>query len=167
LRFRLSTLQRVLLSTPGTVTDILESYSGEPIGVAKVFESIVLLEQDRSELELPAGHPVYRRHILLEGKTTARRFLYAESLIVLDRLDKAFRDGLLRTGKPIGQLMRETRLETFRDILDYGQEPAGAIAGHFRLDPGAELIWRTYRLLSGGRPIMLITEKFPESHFLT
>jgi chorismate-pyruvate lyase len=166
-RFQLSSLQRILLATPGTVTDILETYSGESIVVSKLFESIVLLERAMPEMELEAGHPVYSRKILLQGAETGQCFLYAESSIVLDRLEKPIRDGLLTTNKPIGLLMREERMETFRDILDYGQEPAGELAGHFRVEPTAGVVWRTYRMLSGRRPVMLITEKFPESHFLS
>ena len=42
---------------------------------------------------------------------------------------------------------------------------AEALARHFDVEPDTRLISRTYRVLAHGRPIMLITEKFPETAF--
>ena len=75
------------------------------------------------------------------------------------------RDGLLRSGKAIGLLILEDRLETFREILACGREQAGDLSVHFFVDPDEYLIYRTYRVIVKGSPVMLITEKFPESEF--
>ena len=38
------------------------------------------------QLELPAGAPLLERKILLYGETSGRSYVYAESLLALDRL---------------------------------------------------------------------------------
>ena len=92
-----------------------------------------------------------------------RNRIYAESIIIPDRLDEQMRDGLLNSQKPIGLLILEDRLETFREILACGREPAGELSGYFGIDPEDYLIYRVYRVLANRAPIMLITEKFPEN----
>jgi chorismate-pyruvate lyase len=162
---RRTPIQRILLVTDGTVTEILEAYTGESMRLIKLYEELVTLDQDLPGLDLPAGQPVLRRKILLQGKMTLTNFLYADSYVALDRLDDWMRRGLLESHKPIGFLMQEHRLETFREILGCGREMAGQLGSYFNVDEASGMIWRSYRVLSAGQPIMLITEKFPESHF--
>jgi chorismate-pyruvate lyase len=75
------------------------------------------------------------------------------------------REELLESLKPLGQLMLECQLETFKEILDCGRELAGSLADYFTLAPTAPVIFRTYRTFVHHRPVMLITEKFPEHHW--
>lgn len=162
---RLSAFQRILLATDGTVTDILEMYSGESMRVIKLDQELVPLDEPIDAMELKVNDRVLTRKILLQGKISLFHFLYAESIIVPDRLEERVRDGLLHSNKPIGTLIVEDRLETFREIVDCGTEAAGPLAHHFGVEETAMMICRTYRIFAGRRPIMLITEKFPESHF--
>jgi chorismate-pyruvate lyase/acyl carrier protein len=161
----LSAFQRILLTTDGTLTEILEAFFGESIHVVKLFQEVSVLDRAVSALELPWGQHVLRRNILLQGRMSLVNFIYAESVIALDRLDEDVREGLLQSKKPIGLLILEQRIETFKEILDCGREPAGGIAQHFQIDEGASVIFRSYRMIAQGQPIMLITEKFPESYF--
>jgi chorismate-pyruvate lyase len=75
------------------------------------------------------------------------------------------RRGLLESHKPIGFLMQEHRLETFREIVGCGRELADGLGPYFNVTETDGMIWRTYRVISGRQPIMLITEKFPDTHF--
>ncbi|HET9052063.1 MAG TPA: chorismate pyruvate-lyase family protein [Candidatus Dormibacteraeota bacterium] len=154
-------LQRILLVTDGTVTHMLEAYAREPIRVVKLHQSIEPCTDDLPDLELDRGHDVMRREVLLQGSRSGHIFIHAVSRIVPDRLDDALRRGLEESTKPIGLLLEESRTETFREILTSSREPAGSSALHFGIDPAAALISRSYRVISGGRPIMLITERFP------
>jgi chorismate-pyruvate lyase len=162
---RRSPIQRILLTTDGTVTDILESYAGESMRLIKLFEEQTALTEAVPGLELGAGHTVLRRKILLQGKMSRTNLLFADSLVVLDRLDEWTRDGLLKSHKPIGYLIQEHRMETYREILDCGREVAGPLGAYFDVPERSGMIWRTYRVFADRKPIMLITEKFPESHF--
>jgi chorismate-pyruvate lyase len=162
---RRTPIQRILLVTDGTVTEILEAYAGESMRLIKLYEELVTLEADLAGLELAAGQPVLRRKILLQGKMSLTNFLYADSYVALDRLDDWMRRGLLESHKPIGFLMQEHRLETFREIVGCGRELADGLGPYFNVDEADGMIWRTYKVISNRKPIMLITEKFPETHF--
>jgi chorismate-pyruvate lyase len=144
----LSVLQRVLLTTDGTVTHILEAYGRERVEVAKLAQSL-------GDLPVPAApgvaavrkEKVLRRSILLRGSKSGTNYLYAESVIMADRLEPSVRLGLILTNKSIGRLLVENRTEAFRDIV-------------------ATLISRTYHVVARERPIMTITEKFPTTSFV-
>ena len=160
-----SPLQRILLVTDGTVTEILEAFTGESMRLIKLLETVETLEEPQRTLNLEAGERVLRRQILLQGKMTLTTYTFAESYIAVDRLEEPLRRAL-ESQKPIGFLIQDQRMETFREILACGRELAGPIAEHFELDPSQGMIWRTYRVFFHGEPIMQITEKFPESHFV-
>ena len=161
----LSSFQRILLTTDGMVTEMLEAYLWERMTVVKLSQEDVRSEVAIPELEIEKGHEVLQRTILLQGRMSHKNHIYAHSIIVPGRLDEPMREGLLHSGKAIGLLILEDRLETFREILSCGREQAGDLSKHFFIEPDAFLIYRTYRVMAKGVPIMLITEKFPESEF--
>jgi chorismate-pyruvate lyase len=158
----LTSFQRILLTTDGTVTDMLEAYLWERITVVKLFEDEFQLEHGLPLLDLAAGGHVMDRRILLQGRVSHVNHIYAESLIAPDRLDSKIREGLRQSNKAIGLLILENRLETFREIVACGRERAGDLAEHLDVDPDDDLISRVYRVIAGGQPIMVITEKFAE-----
>ena len=98
---RLSTIQRILLATDGTVTSVLEAYAGEPMALVKLSQRLVK-PPPATPLQLTAREQVMARTILLEGKTTATAFLYAQSLVVPQRLHPRLRHELVTGDEPIG-----------------------------------------------------------------
>jgi hypothetical protein len=60
----LSTFQRILLTTDGTVTDILESYLFEQIRVIKLSEKLVSLDRELPSMNLKEGTEVIVRKVL-------------------------------------------------------------------------------------------------------
>jgi chorismate-pyruvate lyase len=163
---RLSTFQRIILTTDGTLTEILEAYLYEKIKLVKLAEALIPLAEDVAMLQVEAETPVIERRILLQGKISHRNWVYAESIIIPDRLDERYRERLLKSEESIGRLWLEHRVETFKEIVDSCRELAGDRAEYFRIRPTDLLLSRTYRVFSHGQPIMLITEKFPETFFL-
>lgn len=162
----LSLLQRILLTTDGTVTHILEAYSGETIEVVKLFQSQGDVTRPESRaLGVGERERVLHRTILLRGRQSGTTFLHADSVILLDRLQAGVRVGLIMSNKPIGRLLRENRTETFREIVAVWQEPADACAAHFAIATTETVLCRTYRVFSRQRPIMVITERFPAAAF--
>lgn len=157
-------LHRILLATDGTVTSVLEAYAEEPVRATMLAQFVQpSRSRDAALLAVPEGAPVLNRKVLLCGERSGRTFLYGQSLILVERLDRRIADGLVLTNKPIGILLRESRIETFREILTAGQERAGACAAYFQAAEDATLLFRTYRIEARGRPIMLVTERFPRS----
>ena len=158
----LSLFQKVLLATDGTVTDLIALYAGEPIGVRKLSQSI---REELAPTELLCAGPtrLMSRSILLTS--AARTYLYAESQFVLERLSKSIQQQMLDTDRPIGLLWKEERLETFREIVRQEVEPCEAIAHHFDVPVSVPFVSRTYLIHHGGKPLGMITEKWPLSHF--
>ena len=152
-------LQRIFLVTDGTLTDILEAAVMEPIGLVKLaMETGPLATRDEA-LEMAGGEMVMERKILLRGEQTGRNYVYAESRLALDRLPEELRAGLTGSDKPMGRLWVESRLESRKEMLEVKRGPMGELGMYFG---GAnELLRRSYRVISGGRPILRITESFP------
>jgi len=163
---QLTKLQRLLLTTDGTVTDIVETHAGERVRVVRLFQGLIEAGEAIPDMDLEADDPILFRKILLQGRITGRNLLYAESVIVPDRLDAPIRDQLLRCELPIGHLIIQNRLETFREILLWGKESADDIAGYFEVPKAEDVIFRSYRIFAGWQPIMMITEKFPQGLYL-
>src|SRR5262249_4132832 len=81
----------------------------------------------------------------------------------LDRLESGLRERLLAGGEPIGLLLRKSRLETFRELLAWGQRPVPRPARpHFEDVP---MVFRSYRISAGARPIMVGSGFFGSSLF--
>lgn len=80
-------------------------------------------------------------------------------------LEEKFRNELFNTNKPIGQIWSEQKVETFKEIINYGKEPANELASYFGIKPEENVFFRTYSVSSQGKITMIITEKFPESYF--
>jgi chorismate-pyruvate lyase len=162
----LSTFQRILLTTDGTVTDMLEAYLCEQIQLLKLSEELVNTTHYIQHMELPEGSEAIERKILLRGRISRKNYLYAESIVVLDRLEDSFRNELVNTKTPIGKLWLEKRVETFKEIIDSGKHPSGELSQYFNIEPEENIFFRTYCVLSNKKYTMMITEKFPESYFL-
>ena len=161
----LSIFQRILLTTDGTVTDILEAYLFEQIQVVKLSEQLALLDYDLPIMNLKEGTEAIIRKVLLQGRISQKNFIYADSIIIPERLNEEFRVSLLNTKVPIGRLWFEQRVETFKEILEFSREPAGDLANHFNIQLSENLLSRTYCVFSNQKPVKMITEKFPENFF--
>lgn len=156
---------RTLLVSDGTVTKLLEAYFWEPVEVRRLFHGDVILEEDLPELELAQGEYVLRRKVVCRGVFSGRTFCHAQSTIRPGQLWPGARDDLIKGRLGIGELLRDRRVETYRELLTCEAEPAGDLAGELETQPEEILIGRTYRIHIGGRPSLLIADKFPVSRF--
>jgi chorismate-pyruvate lyase len=157
----LSPFQRALLVIDGTVTKFIEAYAMEPVDVSLLSQEVRTTAADDEWLELPAGAPVIAREVALRGRYRHQVYAYAPSLLVLDRLPQQVREALSTNPGGLGRILLQTGLESRREVLWYGRERLAEVpAGVEGLRPGY-FISRTYRIIAGGRPVMLINEKFP------
>jgi chorismate-pyruvate lyase len=149
----LSLLQKTLLITDGTVTQLLEVFTGEKIQVEKLEHGMVT----GGPAELEAGaEPVLSRRILLRGPQ--RAYMFAQSWLVPARLPAEMLADMAQANTPMGQLWKSLRLETYREIVDFRREEDAAVATLLG-EPGP-LLTRRYLIHRGGRPMGLIAEKF-------
>lgn len=158
----LTLFQKVLLTTDGTVTQLLELYTGQPVRVHKLGQAITA-DAASQALQTSASDLILKRRILL--CTEQQHLLYAESRFVMARLPAGVQQQLIDTDRPIGLLWREHHMETYREITVQEREPAGELAIHFGLQPQTILLSRSYLIYHHEQPLGMITEKFPNSYF--
>jgi chorismate-pyruvate lyase len=163
----LTLLQRILLTTDGTVGRILQQFTGEEMRVIKLEQSLNKATPGHPALEATEHDTVLRRTVLLQGRLSGANFMHAESLLRTASIGEDLLEALVDTDVPMGRLFCDRRLETFREVLTSGQEPAGSCADHFAVAPSSALIYRTYRIWHKGTPMVVITEKFPVAGLLS
>lgn len=153
---------RMLLHTDGSVTALLEACFGAPVKVETLVNEIDERLPTPLELELAPGRPVLWRRAILH--VDGRPALRASSIIALDRLEARARCALVAGNEPIGKVLRG--LETRRQLLSSTTGTATvADRDELGLEPGARVHARTYRILNGGRPLAVVTERIPSSIF--
>lgn len=150
-----SELQRMLLDSPDTVTHLLEDLTGEHLVADVIRQSPTRASADNS-LGVDAGGAITHRAAFLKGLTTDRRYVYAESSFVSERLPAPIRSRLELTNEPIGRVLVDHRAKLEREMLARPQRPAVP----FGADT-SEVVWsRAYRLLVDGTPTFAISEWF-------
>lgn len=152
---------RALLVIDGTVTKFLEAYEGEAVQVTALAQRPGLAGADAAWLDCAAEDAVLRRTSLLRGVASGRLFAWADSVILPDRLSPAMRQGLRSEPMGLGQILLDSGLETRREGLWYGRETPAQRPEAVRAAGHQDFLSRTYRVISGGRPLLLITERFP------
>jgi chorismate-pyruvate lyase len=158
----LALLQRILVTTDGTVTDVLAAAFLEPIELVKLSVTVAPCETAVETLDLRAGSMTMHRRIILRGARSGVKYAYAEVLIAADRLTPALRHDLLEGRTPLGQLWLSHRLETWKERPRVRRRQADGLADHLDVSPQAAVIERTYRTFTGGVPVFAVTEFFPE-----
>ena len=147
---------RVLLTTDGTVTKSLESYFWEPIAIDKLNQQQIKLQNTELLLGRKIGDVILQRKIQLRGKHSGTIYAKATSLVSLDMLPAEILSSVIDGSTGIGELLRETGLETYREIIDFG-------VCQFENGPqeNSTAIWRTYLIKKNQQPFIQVTETFP------
>jgi chorismate-pyruvate lyase len=159
----LSPILRVLLVTDGTVTRTLEAYFGEPIDVDVLEHAERTSELPYPQIGIAAGDHILHRYVRLLGRATRKVYAVAESVAVLEHISRQMRRQLIQEHKGIGELLREGRLETYRELLTAEVTAASPWAGHLNVAATDAVVTRDYRIYQGGRAVLLIREIFPRS----
>jgi chorismate-pyruvate lyase len=163
-------IDRILLSTDGTVTTLLESFTGEPIvtrvtrqsGPAAIDELRTAVgcwwHADTGILGLAATERLIARQVTLTGARSGVAYVAAEALVVPDRLPELLAHRLSRAGASLGRVLGVCRLETRREILDVTTVRAGSVGGRLGVAPHDALLRRTYTIEVGRRVVSAVTE---------
>ena len=146
---------RALLATDGTVTKILEAYFWEPVAVDTLAQDLMTAERDIPWVEVAAGDQVLIRQAQLRGTDSGKVYATAFSVIRTERIPPAFRQRLIDREIGIGVLIRDSGLESYREVMEVGASEADTQA------TGEDRVFRTYRIIIDGVPVILITETFP------
>ena len=164
----LSPVQKILLGTDGSVTQLLEAITGHPVTIRTLVQEIVPADAAAAKnLDIPVGERVNHRIVELRDAGSGDVLIYAVSETPLSRLPPEFRDDLMRADIPIGKIISRHNIEARREILSTAVAPADSTTGRiFPVLRGEPLLSREYRIIHGGEPLIFITEQFPYNRFL-
>ena len=152
-------VERLLSQADGTVTALLERVTGEAVE-ADVIAQVAIVSTGRGPLDLEPGRPVVRRHAIVRGVTSQRDYIYAETLLVPDRLPAGVADRLATTRDPIGRVLAARGVPMTRAVLGSPERsPAVARLGADNA-AAAAIFARRYRVDASGVAVMLIDEWF-------
>jgi chorismate-pyruvate lyase len=144
---------RALLVTDGTVTKALEAYFWEPVVVDTLRQEFIDAADEIPWIEVSPQDQVMVREALLRGGDSGNHYVRAFSVIRSELIPHSFRQRLINREIGIGVLIRDSGLESFREVMEVGVEPESA--------DGHRALFRTYRIIIDGKPVILITETFP------
>jgi len=158
----LSAVQRAVLGSDGSFTLLLSALLGQEVKVALIDQSVGAMRQHDEAIDLAEGSRVLNRNVRLYVEPQ-RNIVYASSVIALDRLASPLANDLLMGEETIGRLLRKHRLETFRELVDWGTAslPEEARDHFFAI----EMLYRSYRIISNRQPVMVVTEFFDRRTF--
>jgi chorismate-pyruvate lyase len=148
---------RALLVTDGTVTKILEAYFWEPVVVDTLEQRFEVAEAPVPWITLATGDRCLIRDARLRGLRSGRAYAEAFSVIRTELIPEGFRRRLIDREIGIGVLIRDSGLESYREVLDVGLDSD---------QPGKTSVFRTYRIVIDGHPVILISEYFPLEIYL-
>jgi len=158
----LSDRLKALLVTDGSVTTLLEAFTGGPVRVVGLRQGLEDAGvRDAYLLRVLPGERVNRREVCLVD-ARGRRLEYAVSVTPLSRLSPESRDDVLHTDMPIGKILASHGLESRREILNAGLTADGEVAEALGSPDGAALPWREYLIIHHAQPLMKVIEYFGE-----
>jgi len=158
----LSGIEAALARTNGTVTAFLEQLVGEPIDADERCHTITHAGELNS-LQVPVGHPLLKRTVVLRGRSSAKSYVYAESWLVQERLPAVFLRRLETSAHPIGRILTEEDIAFTRVQLPPPDARPAFVEGDV---PATATDWafaRKYRIDVSATPVMLIVEWFLSS----
>jgi chorismate--pyruvate lyase len=151
---------QILIATNGTLTRILEVVSDEEIDVKIIDQYTHQTPPKLSGLEdFPAGQ-VLRRQVMLTGRRSGAPFVAAESFIAADHLPPAITTTLSETDRPIGEIVVANCIETYKDAAKVWIAPIPDWTGVGNPDNQSNAYARSYRIITGGLPVISISEYF-------
>jgi chorismate-pyruvate lyase len=156
---------RALLVTDGTVTKNIEAYFWEPIEVEVLAHEYVTSERYYADVEVAPGDPILRRCVILRGKLTRSAYAFAESILASNLVSRDMRRMLIEGRKGIGELLRQGKKETYRELSTVCRAEAGEWAIHLGVEKDASVLIRDYTIRLDGRAAMQIEEIFPVARF--
>jgi beta-ribofuranosylaminobenzene 5'-phosphate synthase len=116
---RLSPMQKFLLGTDGSVTQILEAITGKPVVIETREQKITAADPAIAKrLGIQPGDPVNCRVVEIKTLANGEVLIYAISHTPVARLSPEFKDDLMKEDIPIGKIIQNYRIEARREILD-------------------------------------------------
>jgi len=157
----LSSTQKILLATDGSVTTILDVLTGH-VTIRTLLQEFRAADADVADLlNLDKGTTINYRVVVIEGK---KPLIYATSIIPLDRLDNDFKEDLIRADIPIGRILKKHNIESRREIKSVAVEEANQHLQEI-FDTDSLMLTRTYNIIHKDQILIWLKETFPYNMF--
>ena len=155
---RLSGVQKILLSTDGTVTVILDILYGKT--QVKVLEQRIIKAGDKIAklLQINKDDQINYRVVLIHKDNLP--LIRAESYTPLKRISPDLKKELTACETAIGMILKKQNLEMRREILSIDADSGDSVKEVFK-NTGL-LLSRTYKIISGGETLIWIKEIFSQ-----
>ncbi|HTX60780.1 MAG TPA: chorismate lyase [Methanobacterium sp.] len=159
---KLSSAQKILLITDGSVTSILDVLKGN-VDINTLKQEFIPADEEMAEnLNIMEGDTVNYRVVII--RTSQEPLIYAVSLVPLSRLNKDIKDDFIRADIPIGRILKKHNIESRREIKSiYTEEPNRELKEIFKTD--SPFLSRTYNIIHRGEILIYLKEMFPYSLF--
>lgn len=159
---KFSNTQKILLSTDGSITAILDVLYGK-IDFTTIKQHIEKASKEVAEhLKIEEGNEVASRIILMHKED--KPLIHALSYIPLERLSKDMEFDLRSGEIPIGRILKKYEVESRREIKNiHIEKPNKYIEEIFNTDE--DVLTRDYDIIKNGEIFMWIEEIFPISYF--
>jgi chorismate-pyruvate lyase len=157
----LSSTQKILLTTDGSVTAILDVLKGY-VNINTLVQEFIPADKEMARnLNIKEGDTVNYRVVVIKSKTP---LIYAISLVPLQRLDNDFKEDLIRADIPIGRILKKHNIESRREIKSVFTEDASEELKEI-FKSNSPLLNRTYNIIHNGEILIWLKEMFPYSLF--
>lgn len=156
----LSPVQKILLTTDGSITRIFEALTGEKVSIETVEQNIIPASDEIAKvLKIDAGEEVNFRVVNL--KNSKGILVHATSFAPLERIEDEFKEKIMKADIPIGKIMSDLKIEARREITGCSVVPADEkLAGLFGVPLDSHLLKRNYNIIHRGEVLLNITEIF-------
>ncbi|MFN3383547.1 MAG: chorismate pyruvate-lyase family protein [Archaeoglobaceae archaeon] len=159
----MNALHRILLTTDGSITSIIEAVTQSQVIVETVTQRVVKADREVAErLGIREGDDVNYRVVYLKSKGII--YAKAVSFTPLRRLANGFREDLMRADIPIGKIMKKHRIEARREIR-WGKIIRDETLAEEMKVKKPLFIARNYVIIHRNEVLIDITEFFPMERF--
>lgn len=157
---------KALLITDGSVTRLLECFTGTPVSIKTLSQQVIPSPPDiAEEMQISPGDPVNYRVVEICNGELHIPLIHAVSYCPVHRLPDHARQSLMQADIPIGNILRDEKMESRREISGIHTVPADKIPSFIQKSNGSgRLFSRKYRIIHQNLPLFSIEEYVPD-HF--
>jgi beta-ribofuranosylaminobenzene 5'-phosphate synthase len=158
---------KALLITDGSVTNLLECFSGSPVTIRTISQQVIpALPDIAEEMQISAGDPINYRVVGIFDTTMDIPLIHAISYCPVHRLPDHARNSLMKADIPIGHILRDEKMESRREITGIRTVRRGEIPSCCPVPgPGERLFARHYKIIHQNLPLFRIEEFVPDTIF--
>ena len=159
---KLSTTQKIVLSTNGPLSSILNALFGE-IHLFTLRQHFKKANKEIAEkVEVNEGDEVHHREIIVHKHGLP--LMYALSYLPKSRCSDGIIEDLVGEKLVIGRIIRKHRIETFREITNISIEKATPTLKEL-FQTNEMMLTREYIMIHDGKIFLWTKESYPISYF--